>query len=139
MMSKNSNWTKEETIIAFNVYCKVPFRSSSKTNPTVIKYVNILGRSPSALNIPWAKDKNNRTNPRNGLCLNALHDKAFDKGLITITPDYKILVSDCFNRKEEPAIDYLFNEYNGKLINLPDRFLPSKEFLDYHLKHIFIK
>ena len=51
MMSKNNIWTKEETIIAFNVYCKVPFRSSSKTNPMVIKYANIIGRSPSALNM----------------------------------------------------------------------------------------
>ncbi len=45
------NWTKEETIIAFNVYCKVPFKNSSKTNPTIIKYANIIGRSPSALNM----------------------------------------------------------------------------------------
>lgn len=48
---KNRNWTKEETIIAFNVYCKVPFKSSSKSNPTIIKYANIIGRSPSALNM----------------------------------------------------------------------------------------
>ncbi|MDD4729299.1 MAG: hypothetical protein PHN55_11190, partial [Dysgonamonadaceae bacterium] len=50
-MSKNNNWTKEETIIAFNVYCKIPFKSSSKNNPTIIKYANIIGRSPSALNM----------------------------------------------------------------------------------------
>ena len=49
-MPKN-NWTKEETIIAYNVYCKVPFKSSSKSNPTIIKYANIIGRSPSALNM----------------------------------------------------------------------------------------
>ena len=44
-------WSKEETIVAFNVYCKIPFKSSSKTNPTIIKYANIIGRSPSALNM----------------------------------------------------------------------------------------
>jgi putative restriction endonuclease len=49
-MAKN-NWTKEETIVAFNVYCKVPFKKSSKSNPTIIKYANIIGRSPSALNM----------------------------------------------------------------------------------------
>lgn len=48
---KSNNWTKEETIIAFNVYCKVPFKNSSKNNPTIIKYANIIGRSPSALNM----------------------------------------------------------------------------------------
>lgn len=49
-MAKN-NWTREETIVAFNVYCKVPFKKSSKSNPTVIKYAKIIGRSPSALNM----------------------------------------------------------------------------------------
>ena len=30
MMNK---WTREETIVAFNLYCKIPFKSSSKTHP----------------------------------------------------------------------------------------------------------
>jgi len=50
-MTKKNDWSKDETIIAFNVYCKIPFKSSSKTNATVIKYANIIGRSPSALNM----------------------------------------------------------------------------------------
>lgn len=222
-MPKN-NWTKEETIIAFNVYCKIPFKTSSKTNPVVIKYASIIGRSPSALNmkignfgrldpelkkqgitglvnrskleeevwnefngnwdslafesekllaqyqnkeieeieefelknlpegidrerkvktrvnqsffrsavlssynlkccitglaipdflvashiVPWSKDKENRTNPKNGLCLNSIHDKAFDKGLITITPDFRIKVSDYFDDflKDESVEDF---------------------------------
>jgi len=33
--------------------------------------------------VPWSKDKQNRLNPRNGLCLSALHDKAFDRGMIS--------------------------------------------------------
>ena len=32
--------------------------------------------------IPWSKDEKNRLNPENGLCLNSIHDKAFDKGFI---------------------------------------------------------
>jgi hypothetical protein len=48
---KDGNWTKEETIVAFNVYCKIPFKSSSKNHPIVIQYANVLGRSPSALNM----------------------------------------------------------------------------------------
>ncbi|HKG61351.1 MAG TPA: HNH endonuclease [Pyrinomonadaceae bacterium] len=42
---------------------------------------------------PWAKDPNNRMNPRNGLCLNLLHHKAFDAGLITITPEFRVRIS----------------------------------------------
>jgi putative restriction endonuclease len=48
---KRNNWTHEETIVAFNVYCKIPFKKSSKTHPTIIKYAKIIGRSPSALNM----------------------------------------------------------------------------------------
>lgn len=46
-----NNWTREETIVAFNVYCKIPFNNSSKTHPMIIEYAKILGRSPSALNM----------------------------------------------------------------------------------------
>lgn len=28
------NWTREQTIVAFNVYCKIPFKSSNKNNTT---------------------------------------------------------------------------------------------------------
>jgi putative restriction endonuclease len=35
--------------------------------------------------VPWSVDATNRTNPRNGLCLNAIHDRAFDCGLLTVT------------------------------------------------------
>ncbi|MBS1571896.1 MAG: HNH endonuclease [Bacteroidetes bacterium] len=255
-MAKSNNWTKEETIIAFNVYCKVPFKSSSKTNPTIIKYANIIGRSPSALNMkvgnfgrldpelkkqgivglgngskldeivwnefngnweklafesekliaefqnrtieeietidiedlpkgedretiikarvnqsffrstilssynlkccitglsipdflvashikPWSKDKDNRTNPHNGLCLNSIHDKAFDRGFITVTPDFKILISNYFDGfSNDNAVNDFFKKYQNQHIILPDRFLPSKEFLDYHSNEIFIK
>ncbi len=44
-------WTREETIIAFNVYCKIPFKDSSKTHPMIVKYAEIIGRTPSALNM----------------------------------------------------------------------------------------
>ena len=255
-MAKSNNWTKQETIVAFNVYCKIPFKKSSKTNPTIIKYANIIGRSPSALNMkignfgrldpdlkkqgiiglgngskldeivwnefngnweklayeselliadfqnkkveeiideeifefplgteretiikqrvnqnffrstilssynlkccitglsiseflvashikPWKSDEVNRLNPHNGLCLNSIHDKAFDKGFITVTPDYKIKVSKYFDdfKNEESVLDF-FLKYENKKIILPDRFLPSKEFLDYHHQNIFKK
>ncbi len=47
----NANWTREETIIAFNVYCKIPFKDSNKNHPMIVKYANIISRSPSALNM----------------------------------------------------------------------------------------
>lgn len=255
-MPKSNNWTREETIVAFNVYCKIPFKSSSKSNPTVIKYANIIGRSPSALNmkignfgrldpelkkqgivglahgskleediwnefngnweklafeseqliskfsnkpieeiseieiddikegleretlikqrvnqyffrstvlssyyfkccitglsipdflvashiIPWSKNSEQRLNPRNGLCLNSIHDKAFDRGFITITPEFNIKVSKVFGDYEkEKAVQDFFLKYENQKIYLPDKFLPTKEFLDYHYHNIFKK
>ncbi|MBS1271944.1 MAG: hypothetical protein MAGBODY4_01080 [Candidatus Marinimicrobia bacterium] len=84
--------------------------------------------------VPWRIDKKNRLNPRNGLCLNALHDKAFDTGLLTITPDYKIHLSQSLQNTNYN----FFIRYQNKPISLPNRFLPEKQFLEYHNKEIFI-
>lgn len=250
-MHKN-NWTREETIIAFNVYCKIPFKRSSKFNPTVIKYAELIDRTPSALNmkigniarldpelkkqgivglkhgskleeevweefngdweslafesealiaklsdksieevveiedikegvdkevlvkqrvnqnffrstilssyyfkccitglsipeflvsshiVPWSKNKENRLNPRNGLCLNSLHDKAFDRGFLTITPDYVVKLSSSFgDYLESYSVQEYFIKYQDQKIMLPDKFLPKKDFLDYHNQNIF--
>jgi len=207
----NTDWTIEEHILAFNLYCKIPFTKINERYPPVIELANIIGRSNGAVSrklanfarldpalqarnvsglthgakgeeivwnefhgnweklayeselilakykgisvesivdlsdlpeikegkeresvvrtrvnqkffrdtilasynqtccitgiqiprlliashiIPWANNEKERMNPQNGLCLNALHDKAFDTGLITVTPDYKIKISD---------------------------------------------
>jgi putative restriction endonuclease len=256
-MAKNY-WTREETIVAFNVYCKIQFKDSSKTNPTIIKYAKIIGRSPSALNmkvgnfgrldpelkkrgivglrngskleeviwkefhgnwegsvyesqlllamyenksieevseidlidmefpkgkeretvikrrvnqsffrstilssynlkcaitglpitellvashiVPWAKDENNRLNPRNGICLNSIHDKAFDEGYLTITTDYKVKVSPILKTyNNDNSISDLLLKYDNQKIILPDKFFPAKEFLDYHNTEVFKK
>jgi putative restriction endonuclease len=254
-MPKANNWTREETIVAFNVYCKIPFKNSSKTHPLIIKYANIIGRSPSALNmkignlgrldpelqkrgitglvngaslekviwdefhgnwdelafesekliaqfknqnilestdiditdlpkgidverlvktrvnqdffrssvlssyhqkccitgieipdlirashiIPWSKNKEQRTNPRNGLCLNSIHDQAFDKGYLTITTDYKVKISNAIiDYKENDAINSFFLKFKHQKISLPDKFMPNKEFLEYHHDNIFL-
>lgn len=244
------NWTREETVIAFNVYCKIAFKDSNKNNPMIIEYAKIIGRSPSALNMkignigrldpslkkqgivglsngskleevvwnefngnweklafesenliaklqnkniedidwqtkeskdvesivkrrvnqsffrniilssynlkccitglsipdflvashikPWASDKENRLNPRNGLCLNSIHDKAFDKGFLTITPDYQVKLSPLIlEQHKDKTINSFFLVYSNMPISLPDRFLPKREFLDFHCNNIF--
>ncbi len=46
-----ANWTREQTIVALNVYCKIPFKNSSARHPLIKKYAEILGRTPAALNL----------------------------------------------------------------------------------------
>lgn len=88
--------------------------------------------------VPWSKNKENRLNPRNGLCLNSLHDKAFDRGFLTITPDYVVKLSSSFgDYLESYSVQEYFVKYQDQKIMLPDKFLPKKDFLDYHNQNIF--
>ncbi len=253
MATERRNWTREELIVAFNLYCKIPFSKINYNHKLIQELANAIGRTPSAvawklvnfasldptlkernikgasnagkldkiifeefyqdwntlayeseislatlLNkpveideeidfeikegkvrealvkvrvnqsffrhtvlasyenkccitgisitdflvashiIPWSKDEKNRLNPENGLCLNSLHDKAFDKGFITIDFDYKIQVSKYFNDfKKENNIQKFFLEFENKEIVMPKRFLPNKDFLEYHHTNIF--
>lgn len=88
--------------------------------------------------VPWNKGRENRMNPRNGLCLNALHDRAFDAGILTIMPDYKIKVSKRTNVKSHPSIENWILTFDGKKIRTPERFVPLAEFLEYHNKEVFL-
>ncbi|WP_346859091.1 HNH endonuclease [uncultured Draconibacterium sp.] len=254
-MPHSPNWTREEHIVAFNLYCKIPFTKINENYPPVIELAKIIGRSKGSVSrklanfarldpalrarnvsglthgakgeeivwnefhgnwdelayeselilakykgisvestvdlsdlveikegkeresvvktrvnqnffrdtilasynqtccitgiqiprlliashiIPWAKNKKERMNPQNGLCLNALHDKAYDKGLITVTPDYKIKISAELKASLNKETDKFFLPYENNLILLPNRFAPDKEFLEYHSRNIFI-
>ena len=87
---------------------------------------------------PWGIDHKNRLNPQNGLAMNALHDKAFENGLITITPDYEIKVSaELKNQEKDKTVQKYFISYDGKKIIEPSKFLPGREFLEWHLDVIF--
>jgi len=88
---------------------------------------------------PWKDDIKNRLNLRNGIAINGLHDKAFDAGLITITPEYKIRISSVLKKQNKAlVITNYFLRYENKKIILPSRFLPDKEFLLYHNQVKFI-
>lgn len=253
---RNSNWTREELIVVFNLYCKIPFNKTVKTNPEVLRVANLIGRTPSAVAfklgnfgsfdenlklrgigglpntskldkkiwdefhddwerlsydsellvakfsnkrieefsgidlsdipigkereslvrtrvnqnffrsiilssynssccitglaipdlliashiIPWKSDEKNRLNPQNGLCLNSIHDKAFDKGYITVTPDYKVKISEQLKSFENTEIiNNFFSKYENQSILLPDKFPPNKEFLKFHNEVVFKK
>ena len=257
-MATNTNqlWTREELIIAFNLYCKIPFGQIDQRNSAIIALADVLGRSPGSLSwklanfarldpslqargikgashgskseievweefnnnwdslafeserllanlthqsveqlnglnedelpkqgvererlvkvrvnqrffrvtvltsydsrccitglaiptllaashiAPWAKDPNNRMNPRNGLCLNLLHHKAFDEGLLTITPEFRIRVSSSLAASEaDSANDTLFAQYHDQFARIPRRFLPDAALLEWHNKTVFV-
>ncbi len=53
-MAERKNWTREETILAFDLYCKVPFSKISKTNEKIIDLAKVIGRTPSAVGLKMA-------------------------------------------------------------------------------------
>ena len=87
--------------------------------------------------IPWNQDKKNRLNPRNGLCLSALYDKAFDRGLITLDENYRIVLARSLANNRSEAARRFFHSIAGKPIELPERFWPDPTFLEHHRQHIF--
>ena len=69
---------------------------------------------------PWGKFPNERLSPRNGLCLSALHDAAFDAGLITLDDKLNVILSKqlrCFF--PQPSLEQNFVPFEGKSIRLP--------------------
>lgn len=90
---------------------------------------------------PWkdSDPKTERTNPRNGLCLSPLYDKAFDAGLMTVDDEYKIkFSSSVVSIATEEIVQNFFNCYEGKRLSLPDRFTPEQQFFEHHRNYIFI-
>ena len=256
-MPNRANWTRQQLLLAFKLYCQIPFGKFHSTNPEIIKYGKVIDRTPSALAmklsniasldpaitstgrkgltgassadkamweemhtnwdlfvneiqraensfeiikgskvgiddnslnepidytgtnkkvqstarvgqdffrrsvlsaynfrccisglaipkllvashiIPWSVDEKNRLNPRNGLCLSSLHDKAFDLGIITIADNMTISVSQSMASKEDQFFNSAIRVYDGKPVSSPEKFYPNEEFLSYHRQHIF--
>ena len=88
--------------------------------------------------VPWSIDKSNRLNPSNGLCLSAIHDRAFDKGLISLTDDGRVLLSDEIRKRDEVFVKTIFLPLENQKIEMPERFHPDHAFLQHHRAAIFL-
>jgi putative restriction endonuclease len=84
--------------------------------------------------VPWSQDAANRLNPRNGLCLNALHDRAFDRGLMWVEDGFVVRFSDRLRgdaKKPGTKLAWL-TSFDGQPLILPKRFSPDPELLRRH-------
>ena len=85
--------------------------------------------------IPWAENKKTRMDPRNGLCLSATYDKAFDNHLITFDEDYRLVVSnEIRDHYRNDHARELFEKREGQVIWIPQKAerRPLHEFLSVH-------
>ena len=79
-------------------------------------------------------------NPRNGLCLNLLHHKAFDEGLITITPEFRVRVSASLGTSTTPETQTI-HSLHGMTINSSNfraAFYLIASLLEWHNETVFI-
>jgi HNH endonuclease len=70
---------------------------------------------------------------RNGLCLNPLHDRAFDRRLMWIDRDFRVRFSKRLSSaaKNERAVDWLLS-FEGEPLRLPKVFAPDQRLLLQH-------
>lgn len=88
--------------------------------------------------IPWSKNTERRADPRNGLSLCAIHDRAFDRGMVTLDESLKVLVSQRLKSEKVGRLHRVaLLEIEEKSILMPRRFAPDPVALTYHREHIF--
>ena len=89
--------------------------------------------------IPWNASVERRADPTNGLCLNALLDRAFDRGLFTLGDDLRVMVSRRWQSiAPEVAARLDLATLTGRPLNIPVRFGPDPAAVRYHRGHVFI-
>ena len=122
----NQDFFRKSVLSSYNQRCCI----TGISNPLLLQASHILG---------WSQDENNRTNPENGLCLNALFHKAYDENLVGITPDYEILIANDFLGTDIKEISEKTKQYiqsfNHSTLIMPRRFRPNRDFLAEHYEH----
>lgn len=88
--------------------------------------------------VPWSADVERRADPRNGIALNALYDRAFDRGLITFDESLRVVLSRRLQTSDAPG---LYREallaLEGRELRIPGRFPPDPAAIAYHREHVF--
>jgi len=88
--------------------------------------------------LPWSGFPGERLNPRNGLCLAAHFDRAFDDGLISFDEQMRLLLSPSLRRYlPNEALESEFVRREGQPFARPDRFVPEPQFIAHHRTVIF--
>lgn len=118
---RNQDFFRRAVLAAYDSRCAVTGISQSD----LLVASHIVG---------WAEDVERRVLPTNGLCLNALHDRAFDKHLISFDTDHTMILSKRLKITEESR-----PFFEGKVLTLPRRFRPDPDCLTHHRERMLEK
>ena len=87
--------------------------------------------------VPWSRSEKDRLNPRNGLCLAATFDVAFDRGLIWFDDDYRLrLTKRLIEFESDSETKDVFLRRDGITLRLPEKNLPDPTLVEWHRDHI---
>src|SRR5688572_20587026 len=130
--------TEEDIFVRNGLFKKlVPQAYQNRCSFTGMKLSSTFGHSfiDACHIIPFSITHNDSINNGIALCPN-LH-RAFDRGLVSLDNDYKILVSE--HIYEEENHPYGLKQLRAKRIHLPlkQNTLPNLEYLSWHREHIF--
>ncbi len=117
----NQNFFRRRVLSAYNHRCCI----TGLAVPALLTASHI---------VPWASDSLNRLNPRNGLCLNALHDRAFDRGLLWVDDDCIVRLSKRLRNGSMGDFGEAkwFYECDGQPLRLPTILRPDPLLLRAH-------
>ena len=86
----------------------------------------------------WSKDEKNRRNPRNVICLCAVHDKMFEKGLLYIEDNYKVHFSkQCLEMQNSSKMFDLLCKNTNEYLRLPKIWEPDPILLRRHRRKFY--
>lgn len=86
---------------------------------------------------PWSVDESVRTDPQNGLCLCAIHDRAFDRGLVAVSDELRVIVAEDVLSSKQRFVQTALVNFHSNPLRMPKRFAPRQELLTWHRKNIF--
>src|SRR5436190_21899432 len=111
----NVVWTREQRLIALNLYFKLPFGKLHKGNPLIIDVARKMGRTPSSLAIKLCNfaslDPVLRARGIRGMTGVAAEDRAlwqeFNANRDALVPESEQMLHDLFTRDQSQEIDFL--------------------------------
>ena len=89
-----------------------------------------------AAHIKWHQARGPDEIP-NGVALCSLHHKLFDRGMITFTDDYRVLVSE--HATGSAMFEHMVMDFHGRELSMPIRtdYHPNLTFVAWHVREVF--
>jgi len=108
-------WTREHSLIALNIYCKLPFGKLHRHNPIIIDIAAKLGRTPNSLAMKLCNfaslDPVQRARGIKGLPGSSKYDREiweqFQSNLATLGPESEQLLHNLFTADDDREVDFL--------------------------------